>query len=373
MMELRSKGKPLSFTQPIIGRITYGLAAESSILIDHSLDNTDVSDRHLAVLTKRSVTTHLSPIIHSIPSIQPLSEGDVIMMLPNGIIQTLFRVNSLDNTLFTTDRCNSNCLMCSQPPKDIDDIEYYYNVNHQVISLIPPTTEIIGITGGEPTLMGKRFFDMISHINRKLPATTIHILTNGRSFAWKNFTARFESVNSSNLVLGIPLYSDYYVDHDYIVQASHAFNQTVLGLQNLASIGARIELRVVLHKLTFKRLPELAKFIFLNLPFVEQVAFMGLEYTGYTPHNDKLLWIDPLEYADELNIAVTYLNNNGINVSIYNHPLCLLPKSMWRFSVKSISDWKRHFLPECDRCLVKADCGGIFATSRKVSLNINPQ
>jgi hypothetical protein len=53
----------------------------------------------------------------------------------------------------------------------------------------------------------------------------------------------------------------------------------------------------------------------------------------------------------------------GMNISIFNHQLCTLPKSVWHLSVKSISDWKNNYEPECDGCSVKDRCGGFFTTS----------
>ncbi|MPR37437.1 His-Xaa-Ser system radical SAM maturase HxsC [Salmonirosea aquatica] len=257
-------------------------------------------------------------------------------------------------------------------PRDVDDIRYHYEINCQVIDLIPGHTEKIGVTGGEPTLMEGLFFDLIERLSSRLPATVAHILTNGRAFSRRSFTERFQSVNTPNVVLGIPLYSDYYARHDYVVQAKGAYNQTLLGLHNLGRVGARIEVRVVLHRLTYERLPQLAKFIFMNLPFVEQVSLMGLEYTGYTPYNDKILWIEPSEYVAELITAVEYLDSNGIRVSIYNHSLCTIPERLWKYSAKSISDWKRQYPNECGKCLVRDACGGVFATSKKLSSHIRP-
>ena len=45
-----------------------------------------------------------------------LDEGDIVAVHASGTIQTLFRARSSTNAMFVTDRCNSNCLMCSQPP-----------------------------------------------------------------------------------------------------------------------------------------------------------------------------------------------------------------------------------------------------------------
>jgi hypothetical protein len=98
---------------------------------------------------------------------------------------------------------------------------------------------------------------------------------------------------------------------------------------------------------------------------------MGLEYIGYTPFNDAKLWIEPNDYMDQLENAVTFLDDMRMNVSIYNLQHCLLRPSLWQFSRKSISDWKREYVAECQKCEKLEDCGGIFATSKKMSEQIH--
>jgi hypothetical protein len=92
----------------------------------------------------------------------------------------------------------------------------------------------------------------------------------------------------------------------------------------------------------------------------QHVALMGLEYTGYTPRNIETLWIDPYDYQDELECSVAYLSRRGIEVSLYNHQLCVLKPALWQFAKKWISDWKNLYLPECEACTALADCGGLF-------------
>tara|TARA_R110002020_G_scaffold218232_10_gene426054 strand:- start:483 stop:1634 length:1152 start_codon:yes stop_codon:yes gene_type:complete len=299
-----------------------------------------------------------------------LSVGDIIRIGTNGEISTLFRQNSSHNSLFITDRCNSNCIMCSQPPRNRDDLDHFWEINTRLLALIPKETQVLGITGGEPTLLGRRFVDLIALMKSELPMTDVHVLTNGRSFAWKNFVEALSLVENQKVVFGIPLYSDYYGIHDYIVQAKDAFDQTMLGLYNLERFNQRVEIRVVLHQQSFCRLPQLAKYIFRNLPFVEHIAFMGLEFVGYTIANRDILWIEPEDYMDQLEEAVLFLDSMGMNVSIYNLPLCLLRPALWRFSRNSISDWKRDYLEECQACDVLEKCGGVFGTSKKLSNRI---
>jgi hypothetical protein len=90
---------------------------------------------------------------------------------------------------------------------------------------------------------------------------------------------------------------------------------------------------------------------------------MGLEITGFTRPNLEKLWIDPFDYQQDLQAAVEVLVTRGMHVSIYNHPLCLLPRPLWKFARKSISDWKNIFFDECQTCAVREDCGGFFKSA----------
>jgi hypothetical protein len=91
---------------------------------------------------------------------------------------------------------------------------------------------------------------------------------------------------------------------------------------------------------------------------------MGLEITGFTRANLETLWIDPSEYQTELYRAVSLLSDSRMHVSIYNHQLCVLDRRLWQFARKSISDWKNEYMPECENCREKENCGGFFASAK---------
>ncbi len=363
-MLLRTKGTPYKVSESaIIGKVTRDFNAldENSILIYENEETVVLpKNDYLGILTTSKQPMTNNTIAHSVPNFGHLEDGDIVAIHQNGDISTLYRINSFHNTLLATERCNSNCLMCSQPPKDRNDISYLFDMHKKLIPLIPKDCFELGISGGEPTLLGDLFFETLKLCKENLPDTELHVLTNGRSFAWKNVTERLAELEYHRLMLGIPVYSDYYQVHDYIVQAENAFFQTITGLHNLARYGQRIEIRIVLQKSVVPRLVNLAKYIFKNLPFAEHVAFMGLEYVGYTPHNIDKLWIDPYDYQNELSQAVEFLSDNGMNVSIYNLQHCLLPENLWRFSRKSISDWKNIYVDECKKCSKQDDCCGFF-------------
>jgi len=313
-----------------------------------------------AILSHDDLATDY-PVVDRLRESDHFRDGDVVVLEgDSGFVRSLYRPYERHHSLFVTERCSSNCLMCSQPPKDKDDVESLTKRNQELISLMSPAPEYLTITGGEPTLLGDHLFGLVDQLKTSLPNTELHMLTNGRTFAWPEYTQRFAAVEHPNLCLGVPLYSDSAGDHDYIVQAKGAFDQTVAGLHQAARNGIRVEVRVVLHRLTIPRLTKLVEYIYRNHSFVEHVALMGLEYVGYTPRNIDELWIDPFDYQAELERAVSYLAMRNMPVSIYNHQLCVLSQSLWPYAQKSISDWKNLYLPECERCSALEDCGGLF-------------
>lgn len=291
-MKLTTAGATnLRFKSPVVGRVSWESVdsedrGEAILLSRETPDSqTDLAGYRGFMTEAKSGSHPLSvPSICSVQDLGHLRTGDIVAMEPaSGFVRTLYRPDSDDNEVFVTERCNSNCLMCSQPPRDRDDTDALLRRNLEMICLIKDVPSRLVITGGEPTLLGRRLFTIISTLRDKLPSTYIHMLTNGRIFAWPSYTSSLAELKHPNFMLGIPLYSNDAATHDYIVQARGAHDQTVLGLQQLARYGLRIEIRVVLHGLTIFSLPELAEYIFRNFPFAEHVALMGLENIGYAP------------------------------------------------------------------------------------------
>jgi hypothetical protein len=121
---------------------------------------------------------------------------------------------------------------------------------------------------------------------------------------------------------------------------------------------------VVLHAITAPRIVETCAWLARNLPFVDHVALMGLENTGFAIANADQLWIDPVDYQHELAEGVNILAAAHVNVSVYNLQRCVLDQSVWPFAVQSISDWKNGYVEECNRCIEKSRCSGLFTSGR---------
>jgi len=292
------------------------------------------------------------------------ADGDIIGFDPNSRrLRTLYRRNSSHNSFLITERCNHYCLMCSQPPRNIDD-GWILDEIASCVPLIDPATPSIGFTGGEPLLEWQRFIPLLARFRESLPRTRLHILTNGRFFADPQVVQAWAALKNPDLCAAIPVYSSVDAVHDHVVQARGALDETLHGILRLKDKRQRVEIRIVLHALTAPGLVETCRWLARNLPFVDHVALMALENTGFALANQEQLWIDPADYQDDLAQAVQTLREARMKVSIYNLPRCVLPRGLWDYAVQSISDWKNAFLPACEECTEKPQCGGFFSTGR---------
>lgn len=307
------------------------------------------------------------------------SQGDIISVSERGRIHRYFRAKSQNNAFLVTETCNNLCIMCPQPPKPQS------LVNHGVIEQrILQTLNLIDdenlpaslcITGGEPTMLNEGLLRIVEGISDRTPQTLIHLLTNGRYLSNEHYTARLARVGGSQLLAGIPLFGHVSELHDYVVQADGAFNQTMAGLLNCYKHGINIELRVVLTNVTVPYLKALTEFISRNLFFVKHVALMGMENMGFAKLNRDAVFIDPWEYKDELSAAIEIFKLYGIEVRVFNLPLCLVNPDSYDYCKQSISDFKNSWNPGCTSCCKRESCCGFFSSSTEkfwLSRHIRP-
>ena len=370
-------GHPVNAKERLLGKIALNspwfFCNRNSVIVTSSPNRKSL--RHTAILTDiNDIDDYLKSgdniIYYGVSNIKELNAGDIVRLTPEGKIDVLYEIESPHNVLFVTEQCNCSCLMCPQYTTR-NKTDYTEEVL-ALIRLIPQKTRLLGITGGEPTLLGNNLFRIIESCKQILPKTALHLLSNGIKFADFEFAKNFALIGHPDIQIGIPLYADTDTEHNYIVQ-TNGFYKTLKGIQNLALFKQKVEIRVVITALNYHRLPKLAEFIYQNLPFVVHIAFMGMETKELAKKNLDEVWIDPYEYQSYLSEAVEILSLRKMNVSIYNHQLCVLPKILWPYSRKSISTWKNIYLPECKQCRKIDFCGGFFESSMEIhSKHIQP-
>lgn len=329
-------------------------------------------DNQKIVFLPENVSINLTEIENDL--FKKCCEFDVFEIDSIGNAYKYYNSASIDNAILITNRCNSNCIMC--PTAEIirrkhDD--YDINTLLKIIKHFPNDAPHITITGGEPFLLKKDIFSVFSFLKNNFKNTSFLLLTNGRAFCNKEYTMLFEQTCPNDLTIGIPLHGFNSNTHDRITQSPGSFNQTFVGLKHLISIGARIELRIVISKLNADFLTKIADLIISEIKGVSCVKFIGLEMTGNAAKNFDDVWIDYPTAFVKSQRAIDLLIEKGIDVGLYNFPLCSVKKNYWNICEKSISDYKIRFSNDCDVCIVKDACGGVFSgTIRMAKEKMNP-
>ena len=290
-------------------------------------------------------------------------DGDVVEWdEKRRVLRTVLSANAETNTLLVTERCDNRCVFCSQPPNDFDDHHLYMKAALAILSF--DSREFVGISGGEPTFNRDAFLRLLQLLRRFRNKTPLHILTNGRSFSDAAWTRRVSEEVADRVVLwGVPLYGHKASLHDELVKSKGAFADTVQGLLHASEYGFPIELRIVPTARNLGHVKHIVSFVAEHIPFVHCVSIMNLEPQGWARKNYHSLHVPVQKQNPGLLDACRAARVKGLEVRLFNYPLCLLDETLRPIAVKSISDWKNYYPPECDSCQLFDDCGGFFTSA----------
>lgn len=293
-------------------------------------------------------------------------ENDTIFINKYGNCRLLFRYSEYSQTIIVTNKCNSNCIMCpytSHFRASANDCSDDFLVNQ--IDYLPTHTEQLTITGGEPTLKKEGFFRLMEKIKTHFPQVSCLLLTNGRSFSLRSICCKSNVVFPKKIIAAVPLHASYAELHDAITQVKNSFTQTAVGIRNLLNLGIAVEIRIVVFKENYKDIINISKFIQREIPNVSIVNFMAAEMCGNAAKNQNNTWVSYNKAFANCEKAIDLLISLGIDVGIYNFPLCSVPRRYWGIYKRSISSYKIRYGKKCDICNEKNVCGGVFASSLK--------
>lgn len=304
----------------------------------------------------------LSRDIADVEKMRQFNNYDVVEIWENGIINRRYNDKSDDNYFFVTGSCNSNCVMCPSPDVTRKNVpETNISDLIELARHIPSDAPHLTITGGEPFLVGERIFPFIQYLKDSFPSTEFLFLSNGRVFAVEKYLKQFVESVPSNSIVAIPVHGSCDSIHDSITRASGSFRQTKHGIKQLLKNNIRVEIRLVISRLNIDDFDKIADLVISQFRGIEYVSIIAMEMTGNARVNKEQVWIPYREAFDSIVGALRKLIESGIDVKLYNFPLCTVQKSFWTLCEKSISENKVRFAESCEACKYKAACGGVFA------------
>lgn len=318
----------------------------------------DVDEGEILLLPDKIV---LSKDFTDLERIKEFNNYDVFELWGNGVLVRRYNDKSDDNYFFITGKCNSNCIMCPSPEhsRRTSQAANLYDLL-ELAKHIPSDVSHLTITGGEPFLIGEQIFPFLQFLKEKFVDTEFLFLTNGRIFAVDKYVQSFCENAPYNSIVAIPVHGSCEQVHDAITRADGSFKQTILGIKRLLKKGIPIEIRLVVSKLNVNDFDNIAELIIDQFKGIEYVSVIAMEMTGSARVNQEQVWIPYKKAFAYISNSVRNLIQNGIDVKLYNFPICTVERPFWTLCEKSISDNKVRFTEGCERCKYQNVCGGIF-------------
>lgn len=330
------------------------------------------ADHDLMLIERHQVTIYPEKMVYPLDDnsredFYNLNSGDIVEITKIGRCFRRFDITENDATVYMGGQCNSNCIMCpsfdrerQEPPEDEEYIRHF-------IELLPDELPNYVVTGGEPTMNLAMFFEAMGRLAKKLPKAEALLLTNGRSLSSRKVLVQLLENCPPFLTVAIPVHGSNDRIHDAITQADGSFEQTMQGIENLLGKRIAVEIRIVVTQFNKDDVENIAKLICVRFPSVLRVNFISLEVRGNCLVNKEQVYISPKESFEKSRRAIHELIMRGIDVGLYNYPLCNVNPGYWFLCKKSISPYKVRYPEECGACRMRDKCGGMFMTTMKTA------
>ncbi len=279
-------------------------------------------------------------------------------------------LDSDDVCLYVTEKCNSNCIMC---PMSLDTRKRGEGIAEDqweaLPDRIPAEAKHLTITGGEPFLDYEHVIPFMEEVNERFQFEEILVLTNGRILAHPEVREQLANAVTDRYCFAIPIHASDPKLHDAITQSPGSFSQAVQGIRFLSETNARIEVRIVAHRMNVEILNKVFENLSASGLRIDIINLVAMEMTGCAARNRAKLWVNYKDVALAAEEGVSAAIRHGINVGLYNFPICSLPEKLWPLARNSITPYKVRYGEECQACLMRSACGGMFYSTFELGLN----
>lgn len=265
-------------------------------------------------------------------------------------------VSGKQKAIMITTLCNNHCIMCHSSTNY--KIDYSTReIMKAIEDTIDGSEKEIQLSGGEPTLR-KDLIQILKKIKELNSRAEIQINTNGRMFFYKELVKSISNLNIVGVIM-TDLHAHNAELHDKITQVNGSFIQVVQGIKNLLDENIKVKIVVLINKLNYKFLPEIASFIKRNFEDVEvSFNYTWFVYNAYKDRYQLFVKVNDITYY--LERAADILKENCV---FMHFPICIFGPEYQNYVVKQsfiAGDREDYPSKECGRCNLKNKCGGIW-------------
>lgn len=153
--------------------------------------------------------------------------------------------------------CNNNCRFCLNSDKRNFPGKDKRQIMEEIAMLKKKGFAYLEIIGGEATIRPD-IIDLISFA-KKLKFKYIAMATNGRLFAYKEFSKKMVEAGLTDLIFSIHGHNARL--HDYLTGVPGSFKQLLAGVENIKKLGMKISTNTTIVKQNFRYLPQIGKLL----------------------------------------------------------------------------------------------------------------
>ncbi|MFW5847124.1 MAG: radical SAM protein [Nanoarchaeota archaeon] len=275
-----------------------------------------------------------------------------------------------DNKNFVnlTYKCNNNCISCVMENHYQNDEMLTFEFITKQIDRILDRSKHIEFNGGEPTIR-KDIFEILDYTKNKKSDVEIGLITNARLFSDNSALEKLAQLNLNKFKVMTSIYGHDSFTHNAITRTPNSFKQQMLGIKNLISVGVKVELRIIINKMNYKILPEIAQMLlkFFGPKSFTSVDFVNTKLIGQAKRNLNNVGIETTKIVPYLETAAKKLISCRFNVRLFHFPHCVLDANLRKFSVGVSAELEElYFSSLCYKCQEQKKCTGIWKSYVKI-------
>ena len=182
--------------------------------------------------------------------------------------------------------CNERCSFCNVPVENYQrPTPPWTQIKQELDIFIQTGQRTLTISGGEPTLLRKRLLRLILEA-REGGIPFVELQTNAVLLK-KDYVAQLSEAGLTSAF--VSLLSDQSELHDDLVELEGAFQDCLMGIDNLLQAGIWVTLNPVLTSKTAERLLEYIDFVHQRFPDIKTISLSAVQPHGRAEKNWHLL------------------------------------------------------------------------------------
>jgi len=234
--------------------------------------------------------------------------------------------------------CNEKCVFC---PCSTEAKGYNSLTLDEAVDALNRASQnavsMVLISGGEPTLW-KHLLPFISKIKEK--GLKWGMLSNSTTFSVESFADKFLKTAGSDFELTTAFHSHLADEHDAITGMPGSFARSIAGIGKLLDNGVAVTIKHVINNLTYRKLPDYAKWVNKTFPPHVPWIICNMDICGVAENNRSLTGVSFRESRPQLEAALDIMVSEGSGriVRVFNTPLCCIDPYYWKFLQKYESE-----------------------------------